>query len=66
MKKIFNVLVGLSDYYSGLEGPLMAIGLGANIIERHFTLNSNYEGPDHNISSEPEEFKKIIKFRKKK
>jgi N,N'-diacetyllegionaminate synthase len=44
----------------------MAIGLGANIIERHFTLNRNYEGPDHNISSEPEEFKKIIKSRKKK
>ena len=65
MKKIFNVSVWLSDRYSGLEVALMAIGLVANIIERHFTLNRNYEGPDHNISSEPEELKKIIKFRKK-
>lgn len=64
LKEIFNVPVGLSDHYPGLEVSLMAIGLGANIIERHFTLNKNYEGPDHNISSEPEEFKKLLDFAK--
>jgi N,N'-diacetyllegionaminate synthase len=64
LKNIFNVPVGLSDHYPGLEVSLMAIGLGANIIERHFTLNKNYEGPDHHISSEPEEFKKLLNFAK--
>ena len=36
---------------------LMSIGLGANIIERHFTLDKSLEGPDHILSSEPEELK---------
>jgi sialic acid synthase SpsE/protoporphyrinogen oxidase len=64
LKNIFNVPVGLSDHYPGIEVSLMAIGLGANIIERHFTLDKNYEGPDHRISSEPEEFKKLLNFSK--
>jgi sialic acid synthase SpsE/protoporphyrinogen oxidase len=64
LKKIFNVPVGLSDHYPGLEVSLMAIGVGANIIERHFTLNKSYEGPDHHISSEPDEFKKLLNFAK--
>lgn len=64
LKNIFNVPVGLSDHYPGIEISLMAIGAGANIIERHFTLNKNYEGPDHQISSEPEEFKILLNFSK--
>ena len=38
----------------------MALGLGANIIERHFTINKSFAGPDHIFSSEPEELKKLI------
>ena len=34
----------------------MALGLGANIIERHFTIDKNLEGPDHILSSTPDEF----------
>ena len=40
----------------------MAIGLGANIIERHFTLDKNLEGPDHILSSEPHEMKKLVEI----
>ena len=41
---------------------MMALGIGANIIERHFTLDKDLEGPDHILSSEPEEMKKIVSF----
>ena len=53
LKKSFKVPVGLSDHFPGIEISLMAIGLGCNIIERHFTLDKSYEGPDHLLSSEP-------------
>ncbi len=59
LKKIYNVPVGLSDHYPGLEVSYMALGIGANIIERHFTLNKGFEGPDHILSSEPEDMKKL-------
>ncbi len=62
LKKNFNIPVGLSDHFPGIEVSLMAIGLGCNIIERHFTLDKSYEGPDHILSSEPNEMKKLVKF----
>jgi len=52
--------VGFSDHYPGIEISLMSIGVGANIIERHFTLDKKFEGPDHILSSEPEEMKKLV------
>jgi sialic acid synthase SpsE len=64
LKRNFNVPTGLSDHYPGIEVSLMAIGLGANIIERHFTLNKNFEGPDHILSSEPSEMKKLVDIAK--
>ena len=64
LKSNFNIPVGLSDHYPGIEISLMALGLGANIIERHFTLNKTFEGPDHILSSEPDEFKKFINLAK--
>lgn len=60
LKSIYNIPVGLSDHYPGLEISFMAIGLGANIIERHFTLNKSFEGPDHILSSEPDEMEKLV------
>ena len=62
MKKIFNIPVGLSDHFPGLEVSLLSLGLGADIIERHFTINRNFEGPDHMLSSEKDEMKKLVKF----
>ena len=43
----------------------MSIGIGANIIERHFTLDKNFEGPDHMLSSEPTEMKRLVYFANK-
>jgi len=60
LKKNFKVPVGLSDHFPGIEISLMSIGLGANIIERHFTLDKKLEGPDHILSSEPQEMKKLV------
>ena len=62
LKKIYNIPVGLSDHFPGIEIALMSIGIGANIIERHFTLDKNFEGPDHILSSEPTEMKKLVHF----
>ena len=60
LKHNFNIPVGLSDHFPGIEISLMSLGLGANIIERHFTLDKTFEGPDHILSSEPEEMKKLV------
>ena len=62
LKQMYKIPVGLSDHFPGNEITMMALGVGANIIERHFTLDKNLEGPDHILSSEPEEMKKIVKF----
>ncbi len=62
LKNIYNIPVGLSDHFPGIEISLMSIGIGANIIERHFTLDKNFEGPDHMLSSEPLEMKKLVHF----
>ena len=45
LKNSFNIPVGLSDHCPSIEVSLMSIGLGANIIERHFTLDRKLEGP---------------------
>ena len=62
LKNIYNIPVGLSDHFPGIEISLMSIGIGANIIERHFTLDKNFEGPDHIFSSEPSEMKRLVYF----
>jgi len=47
---------GYSDHTSGIEVPLAATALGADVIEKHFTLDKNMAGPDHKASSDPAEF----------
>jgi sialic acid synthase SpsE/protoporphyrinogen oxidase len=64
LKNSFNIPVGLSDHCPGIEVSLMSIGLGANIIERHFTLDRKLEGPDHILSSEPNEMKRLVEISK--
>lgn len=53
----FGVNVGYSDHTKGIEVPIAAVALGACIIEKHFTLDRNMEGPDHKASLEPDELK---------
>jgi N,N'-diacetyllegionaminate synthase len=64
LKNCFNVPTGLSDHTFGLFVSHTALVLGANIIERHYTLDRTMEGPDHILSSEPEEFSKLVELSK--
>lgn len=61
LQKTFNLNVGYSDHTMGIEIPLAAVALGAKVIEKHFTLDCNMEGPDHIASTEPKEFTKMVK-----
>lgn len=58
--RAFNVRVGYSDHTSGIEVPIAAVAMGATIIEKHFTLDKNMEGPDHKASLKPDEFKAMV------
>ena len=61
MKKRYKVPVGLSDHsLDPIIGPLTAVGLGARIIEKHFTLDKNLSGPDHKFALNPLELKKMV------
>lgn len=60
IKKEFGTEVGYSDHTLGIEIPVAAVALGASVIEKHFTLNRNMEGPDHKASIEPGELKQMI------
>lgn len=51
---------GYSDHTLGIEVPIAAVARGAAVIEKHFTLNRNMEGPDHKASLEPHELKQMI------
>jgi N,N'-diacetyllegionaminate synthase len=57
----FGVKVGYSDHTLGIEIAIAAVALGATIIEKHFTLSRNMEGPDHKSSLEPDELNQMIK-----
>lgn len=60
MKEAFKCRVGYSDHTMGIEVPIAAVAMGAEIIEKHFTLDKNMEGPDHKASLNPEELKDTI------
>ena len=60
LQKAFDLPVGYSDHSIGIEIPIAAVAIGSVIIEKHFTLNKNFKGPDHKASAEPDELKKMI------
>ena len=60
LKQNFGLEVGYSDHTQGIEVPIMAVAIGAKIIEKHFTLDKNMEGPDHKASLEPDELKAMV------
>ncbi len=54
-------VVGYSDHTIGIEAAVLSVGLGARIIEKHFTLSNNYsEFRDHKISAEPKELEELV------
>lgn len=60
MKERFGLEVGYSDHTEGIEVPIAAVAMGATVIEKHFTLDKNMEGPDHRASLEPNELIKMV------
>lgn len=61
LKGAFKVDVGYSDHTLGNEAAVAAVAMGAKVIEKHFTIDKNMEGPDHKASMEPEELKEFVK-----
>ena len=58
--KEFNLKFGYSDHTEGIIVPIAAVALGASVIEKHFTLDRNMDGPDHKASLEPYELTLMI------
>ena len=59
MKNEFNLSVGYSDHTIGIEISVAAVAMGAEVIEKHFTLDKNLSGPDHSASLSPIELKNM-------
>lgn len=60
LRERFRVPVGLSDHTEGIAIPIAAAALGAQIIEKHFTLDRSLPGPDHKASIEPQELSAMV------
>ncbi len=60
IKKKLNISVGYSDHTPSIEASLAAVSIGAEIIEKHFTLNNKDNGPDHASSLEPDKFYEMV------
>lgn len=56
----FGMKYGYSDHTLGIEIPIAAVALGACVIEKHFTLDCNMEGPDHRASLNPQGLKDMV------
>ncbi len=60
LEKELNLPIGYSDHTDGIEVSISAVALGATVIEKHFTLDKNLDGPDHKASLEPRELKQMV------
>ena len=61
IKTRFGVKAGLSDHTMGIEGPVVAVVLGATVIEKHFILDKSVGGPDSHFSLDEKEFTEMVK-----
>jgi N-acetylneuraminate synthase/N,N'-diacetyllegionaminate synthase len=61
LARAFEVPVGYSDHTLGVEVSLAAVGLGACVIEKHFTVDRSMPGPDHHASLEPEDLAALVR-----
>ena len=62
LRSDFGLKVGYSDHTSGYLAAATAVALGATIIEKHFTLDRTFPGPDHLASAEPDEFRQMVEI----
>lgn len=60
LRNRFHCTVGYSDHTQGVEIPVAAVAMGAQVIEKHFTLDKTMEGPDHIASADIAEFKQMV------
>jgi N,N'-diacetyllegionaminate synthase len=60
IRDAFGVKIGYSDHTQGIEVPIAAVAMGAEVIEKHFTLDRTMSGPDHQASLESAELKAMI------
>ena len=61
MKAAFGVPVGLSDHSTGIHVAVASIAAGANMIEKHYTLDRTHPGPDHPFAIEPDELRALVR-----
>jgi N-acetylneuraminate synthase/N,N'-diacetyllegionaminate synthase len=60
MRDYFDLPVGYSDHAEGILLPLVAVSLGAVLVEKHFTLDKHAPGPDHKLSVDPGELRSMV------
>lgn len=60
MEEAFGFPVGYSDHTLGIEVAVAVVAMGAKVIEKHFTLDRNMDGPDHKASLEPDELRSMV------
>ena len=60
LRERFGVPVGLSDHTIGRDAAVAAVALGADVIEKHFTIDRTLSGPDHGMSMEPAAFAELV------
>jgi sialic acid synthase SpsE len=61
IRRAFDVRVGLSDHTPGVSVAIAATALGASVIEKHFTVDRDLEGPDHQASLGPDELAALVR-----
>ena len=61
LEKKIHYPIGYSDNGSDQLVPIIAVSIGATVIEKHFTLNRKFKGPDHKLSSDPKQFRIMVK-----
>ena len=61
LQNLFDIPIGYSDHTDGIDVCIAAVALGANILEKHFTLDKEMEGPDQKLSADPKEFLELVK-----
>ncbi|RPH52393.1 MAG: N-acetylneuraminate synthase [Desulfobacteraceae bacterium] len=59
--QLYPCPIGYSDHTLGIHAPVIAVAVGARIIEKHFTLDRNMEGPDHSLSVDPGQMSDMIR-----
>lgn len=60
IKKVFNLPIGYSDHTLGIDVPIAAVAMGAEVIEKHFTIDKKMNGPDHKASLNGDELKQMV------